>query len=128
MLSQQVLTIVVPVWRSNHAVDMLLSRLLRVACKSAEIRGKLVIKLNHNHWALHAVVERAVSLCPTDPGKPGVIEMAIHFVHLHARMPLVHVAHVQFDQVAEALPRWRCKIVCPQARVFNLYVIPEMLR
>jgi hypothetical protein len=107
VLPQQILSVIVAVGCSHYAVDVLLGWLLGVVGKLREICGTLVIEFDEDDRALDAVVKGAIRLRAADPGEPGVIEMKIHFIHLHARVSLVHVAYVQVDQVAEILPRSR---------------------
>ena len=108
VLPQQILAIVVSIRRSHHAMDMLLGRLLAVGGKTPQICRTLVVEFDQDHRTLHPVIEDAVGLRAANPGEPCVVEMTVDFVHFHARVTVVHVADVQVDKVAQALPRWSC--------------------
>ena len=97
MLPQQILPVVVSVWRSHNAVNVLPGGLHRIGRKFSQVGRSLVVKFNQNHWTLNTVIKHTVRLRASDPGKPGVIKMPIHVIHLYARMAIVHVAHVELN-------------------------------
>ena len=105
VLPQQVLAVVIAIRRAHYAMDVLLRRLRGVGGKLAQVGGPLMVEFDQDHWAVHAVVERAIRLRSTDPSEPSVVEMAVHFVHLHAGVTFVHVANVEVNQIAEASSR-----------------------
>jgi len=99
VLAQQVLAVIVTVGGTHHAVDMLLRGLLGILRKLRQVRRPLMIKFDENHRTLYAVVKDAVLLRPADPRKPGIVDVAIHFVHFDAGVAIIHVADVQIDKV-----------------------------
>jgi hypothetical protein len=100
---QQVLAVVISVRRSHNAMNVLPSRLHGLSRKLPQVCGVLVVKLNQDHWTLHAVIKHTIRLHAANPREPAVIQVPIHLVHLHASVPFVHVAYVQVNQIAEAL-------------------------
>ena len=60
VLPQQIFSVVVPIWCSHHAMDVLLGWLRWVLRQSVEICGALVIEFNEDDGALHTIIERAV--------------------------------------------------------------------
>ena len=107
VLPQQVLAVVISIRSAHNAMNVLLSRLRWVSGKLPQVCGLLVIKFDQDHRTVHAVIKRAIRLCAPDPGEPGLVEVAVHLVHLHAGVAFVHVLDVEVDQIAEALPSRR---------------------
>src|SRR5215467_4907078 len=62
VLAEQVLSIVVAIRRADYAVDVLLRRLVGIGSELPKIRRPLVIELDQDHGALHAIVEGVVGL------------------------------------------------------------------
>jgi hypothetical protein len=54
---------------------------------------------------VHAVIKRAIRLRATDLGEPSLVEIAVHFVHLHAGVTFVQVLYREVNPIAEALSR-----------------------
>lgn len=70
-------------------MDMSARRFGRFGSIFRKIERRLVIELDQNHRTLDSIVENAVGLCAADPGKPGVLEVLIDFVHLYLGMTIV---------------------------------------
>src|SRR5215831_18514064 len=109
VLPQQVFAIVISIRCPDHAMNVLLGWLYGISGKPPQVGRLLMIEFNHDHRTLYPVIEDAVGLRASYPREPRIVEIAIHLVHLHSCVPIVEIAHVQLDQVAETLPRWRCK-------------------
>ena len=63
--------------------------------------GLLMIELDEDDRAVDAVVEHAAGIGPADPREPGAIEMGADFGHLHPRVPVVHGADVEPNQLQQ---------------------------
>jgi hypothetical protein len=105
VLPQQVLAIIIAVWRAHYTVNVLLGGLLRIGGKLREVRRPLVVEFDQDYRALEAVVEGAVSFGAADPCEPRVFEVSVDFVHFHASVAVVHVADVQMNEIAQLAPR-----------------------
>ena len=72
--------------------------------KVLQVRRHLVVEFDQDHRAMNAVVEDAAGFGAPNPRKPGVLQMAADFLHLHPRVPVVHVVDVQRDEARQLLP------------------------
>ena len=102
VLSQQVLAVVVAIRRADDGVDVLDVRNAR-GHQVAKRDRLLMIELDEDDRAVDAVIEHAAGLGVADPGQPRAVQKSSHLVHLHPRMPVVHVVDVESDQL-EQLP------------------------
>ena len=127
MLPQQILAIVVSIRRAHHAMNVLLSWFCGISAELSQICRLLVIKFNQNHRTLDAVIKDTLGLSPTDPGKPGFIQVPVHLVHLYPGMSIIHVADIELNQIAKVLACRSRKIVSLQSSVFDYDVIFERL-
>ena len=103
MLTKQVLSVVVPVRRAHDGMYVL-PRRQRLIEKMTQVGGPLVVELDDDHRTLNPVIEDAVGFGLPNPGEIRAIEMRAHILHLHPRMPIVHVAHVQTHQIQQLAP------------------------
>ena len=93
MLRQQVLAVVVAVWRSNHRMNMV-SGGDAPLIKHERADGVLVIELNHDYRAMNPVIEYGVILGGTDPGEEGIVQMSRDFLHGDGCMGVPEIADV----------------------------------
>ena len=56
VLAEQVLSIIVAVWSSDHAVNVLARRHGGVLGESRKVSRALMIEFDHDHWAVNAIV------------------------------------------------------------------------
>ena len=95
VLAEQILAVVVAIGCPDHAVHMLARDLVGVRGELGEVGGTLVVELDQDHGTVDAVVEHAIRLGAADPGEPGLPDVPLDFLHLHASMTVVHIADVQ---------------------------------
>src|SRR5260370_34271576 len=103
VLPQKILAVIVPVRRSNYDVNVLPVGLRRIGGEPRQGSRHLMIELDQDHRAVNAIVVNARPLRSADPGEPGVVEMPLHLLRLHPRVPVVHVADVQIDEAQKLL-------------------------
>lgn len=127
MLPQQILAVVVSIGRAHDAMDVLLGGLLGVGHKLREVRWALMVEFNQNHGTLDAVIKGAVVLSAADPCKPCVVDVAVNFIHLHAGVPVIHIADVEVDEVAQAASCGTTEIVYAQTGVVENDIVFEGL-
>ena len=96
MLTQQVLAVVVAVWRSHQGMDVVARRLIVVDRDAA-----LVVELDQDHRAVDAVIERAGRIAVSHPGEPGLVQMRRHFVEADIGMAGAGASDIDVDQIAQ---------------------------
>ena len=78
MLAEQIQTVVAAVWRADNGVNVI-ARWHGIVERDAG----MVIELDEHDRAMDPVAEGAIIGDRTHPGEAGLIQMLIHFGHLH---------------------------------------------
>ena len=125
MLPQQILAIVVPIWRANHTMNVLARRFIRIGREFPEPYRRLMIELDQDYRTLHSVVEDAIRFGAADPCEPGVVHMAVDFVHFNLCMAIVHVAHIKLHQFAQPMTGARCQLLRPHTGIVENDIVFE---
>ena len=76
MKTQEVHAVVVPVRRPNDGMDVKFLGLSVV-----QHNPFMVIKFNHHHWALNAIIKGALFAHAASPAEMSVEKMPFHVVH-----------------------------------------------
>src|SRR5262249_13524372 len=101
MLSEEVLTVIVPVRSSDDGVNVLPIYRLRIRSAAPQADRQLMIEFDQYHRALDAVIKNAFRLDSADPGEASVLNLPPDFVHLHFRVFVPHIPDVFPDQVEQ---------------------------
>src|SRR5687768_15325070 len=90
MLTQQILAVIVAVWRADDGMDVDASRHSR----PWQRHGRLVIELDQDDRTVDAVVKHALWAGPANPREPRLVQVLPHFVHFDLGVAVVHVLDV----------------------------------
>src|SRR5437870_5524745 len=94
VLPQQILAVVVSVWRPDDCMDMLAVRELRIGSQMTQPYRPLMVELDQDHRAVNPIVENATLVHASDPREVRLVDMPADFFHLHPCVSVVHVANV----------------------------------
>src|SRR5688572_20242473 len=93
VLAQQVFAIVVAVGRAYHGVDVI--AVWHTLAREGDRR--LVVELDQDYRAMHAIVKSTVAVGAAHPGEVRFVEMRADLAHLYPGVPIGHVAHILAD-------------------------------
>ena len=125
VLAEQVLAIIVAVGSTHDAVNVLPRGQFGILGEPRQVGRALVIEFDQDHGAVYAVVVDARGIRAADPAEPSALDLALDLVHPDAGVAVVHVAHVQVDEI-QKLPLLRLrKIGGSSARVVEHHVVLE---
>jgi hypothetical protein len=120
MLAEQIVTVVAAVWRVDDAVNVI-ARWHDIVERDA----RMVIEHDEHDRALDPVVEGAIIGDRADPGEVGLIQMLIHFGHLHPRVALARPADIDGGQSPQAPALHTGQVSVADTRISNHSVVPE---
>ncbi len=90
-----------------------------------ERHARMVIELDEHDRTMDPVVEGAIIGDRTHPGEVGLIQMLVHFGHLHPRMALARPANIGGDQSPQAPALGTGQVSGADARIGNNSVVAE---
>ncbi len=119
VLAEQILAIVVAVWRPHHRVDVGPRWLVVVQRDSAQ-----VIKLDQQHRTMDAVIKDTL-VHAAGPRHMRAIQLLLDFSHAHAIVASHHAPDVHIDQLQEQRLLSRREHGRRQAFVRQLQIVPQ---
>src|SRR6267142_2218063 len=89
MLAQEILAVIVAIWRAHHGVDVIARRLL-----IAQRNAALMVEFDEDDRAVDPIIEYAVFVDAAHPGEVGISQMLCHLRHSDLGMARPDVADV----------------------------------
>src|SRR5579872_672882 len=114
MQTQEIHAEVVAVWRVHDGVDVKFLRLGIV-----EHDAVLVIELDHNHWALDAIIEWALIAKSAGPAEMRLREMPFDVAHAGRKRPWRQRREIAPGKIEKRLTLPRIKLGSPNPLVGN---------
>src|SRR5450755_3421374 len=119
MLAGWIETVVAAVWRADDGVNVI-ARWHDIVERDA----RMGIELDEHDRAMDPVVEGAIIGDRAHPGEVGLIQMLIHFGHLHPGVALAGPADIGGDQSPQAPALHTGQVSGADTRISNHSIVP----